>query len=136
MIVLLAMVGYQEFESRVLVPKVTDALCGCRPPPSSVALLVGGKLGGIVGALLALPWAAAVQMFIEELRVDLPGDDTDNSALKQRDCQSGTGVCETKRRRLTGRGRHGGHPNRRPGSGSRRLDRKVPRVPMTDGKKD
>ena len=31
---------------------------------------------------------AAVQMFIEELRVDLPGDDTDDSALKQRDAQA------------------------------------------------
>ena len=87
-IVLLAMVGYQEFESRVLVPKVYGRALRLPSAAIIVALLVGGKLGGIVGALLALPLAAAVQMFIEELRLDLPGDDTDNSALKQRDAKA------------------------------------------------
>jgi hypothetical protein len=82
------MVGYQEFESRVLVPKVYGRALRLPSAAIIVALLVGGKLGGIVGALLALPLAAAVQMFIEELRLDLPGDDTDNSALKQRDAKA------------------------------------------------
>ncbi len=44
--------------------------------PSSVvlfALLAGGTLMGILGALLALPVAATVMMLIEELRVELPG---------------------------------------------------------------
>ncbi|MDD5763437.1 MAG: hypothetical protein PHP88_13160, partial [bacterium] len=38
------------------------------------ALLAGGTLMGIFGALLALPVAATVMMLIEELRVELPGE--------------------------------------------------------------
>jgi hypothetical protein len=34
-----------------------------------IALLVGREAGGIIGALLALPIAAALRMLIEELRV-------------------------------------------------------------------
>jgi hypothetical protein len=39
-----------------------------------VALLAGGTLMGILGVLLALPVAATVVMLIEELRVELPGE--------------------------------------------------------------
>lgn len=65
---------YEEFESRVLVPLVYGR--ALRLPSSVVffSLLVGGVLGGIVGALLALPIAAAVLMLLEELRVDFPGE--------------------------------------------------------------
>jgi putative heme transporter len=65
---------YEEFESRVLVPVVYGR--ALRLPSSVVffSLLVGGSLAGIVGALLALPMAAAVLMLIEELRVELPGE--------------------------------------------------------------
>lgn len=46
-----------------------------------VALLAGGSLAGIIGALLALPFASAMLMLLDELRVQLlgqsqdPGDD-------------------------------------------------------------
>jgi hypothetical protein len=73
-VVLAALLLYEEFESRFLVPLV----CGraLRLPPSVVllALIAGAVLGGIVGALLALPAAAAIVMLIDELRVDLPGE--------------------------------------------------------------
>jgi predicted PurR-regulated permease PerM len=39
-----------------------------------VALLIGGQLLGIVGALLALPIAAGLRVLIEQLRIDLPGE--------------------------------------------------------------
>jgi predicted PurR-regulated permease PerM len=65
---------YEEFESRVLVPLVYGR--ALRLPSSVVffSLLVGGTLGGIVGALLALPIASAVLMLLNELRVELPGE--------------------------------------------------------------
>ena len=72
-IVLLVMFTYGEFESRVLVPRVFGR--AMRLPSSVVlfALLAGGTLMGILGALLALPIAATVMMLIDELRVELPG---------------------------------------------------------------
>jgi predicted PurR-regulated permease PerM len=73
-IVFVLMLAYEEFESRVLVPIVYGR--ALRLPSSVVlfALIVGGTLLGIVGALLALPVAAAILMLIEELRVELPGE--------------------------------------------------------------
>ena len=64
---------YQEIESRLLMPLVYGR--ALRLPSSVVmfALLVGGTLMGIIGALLALPVAAAVVMLLDELRVELPG---------------------------------------------------------------
>jgi predicted PurR-regulated permease PerM len=74
LVVLVLMVAYEEFESRVLIPRIYGR--ALRLPSSVVlfALLAGGTLMGIVGALLALPVAATVMMLVEELRVDLPGE--------------------------------------------------------------
>ncbi len=73
-VVLALMLFYMEFESRVLVPKVYGQ--ALRLPSTVVlfSLLAGGTLMGVTGALLALPFAAAAMMLIEELRVQLPGE--------------------------------------------------------------
>jgi predicted PurR-regulated permease PerM len=71
--VAVAILVYQEFENRLLAPRVYGRMLRLRPVAVIVALLVGGKLMGIVGALLALPIASAILMIIEELRVELPG---------------------------------------------------------------
>lgn len=72
-VVLVLMLAYEEFESRVIVPRIYGR--ALRLPSSVIlfSLLAGSVLLGIVGALLALPVAAAVLMLIEELRVELPG---------------------------------------------------------------
>jgi hypothetical protein len=58
----------------VLVPRIYGR--ALRLPSSVVlfAILAGVTLMGILGALLALPVAATVIMLIEELRVELPGE--------------------------------------------------------------
>ena len=73
-VILVLMLAYEEFESRVLIPRIYGR--ALRLPSSVVlfALLAGGTLMGILGALLALPVAATVMMLIEELRVELPGE--------------------------------------------------------------
>jgi putative heme transporter len=83
-----AMLMYQQFESRVLVPRVYGRALRLSPTAVLLALLVGGKLLGILGALLALPVAAGIRMVLEELRVELPGDDSDDSALRARDARA------------------------------------------------
>jgi len=86
-IVVVAMLAYQEFESRFLVPKIYGH--ALRLPSSVVffALMAGGTLMGLLGALLALPVAATIMMLIEELRVDLPGEQEQaaDSMLRARD---------------------------------------------------
>jgi predicted PurR-regulated permease PerM len=83
-VVLLIMLVYEEFESRVLVPRIYGR--ALRLPSSIVlfALLAGGKVMGILGALLALPVAATVMMLIDELRVELPGKQERVSDVEQR----------------------------------------------------
>jgi predicted PurR-regulated permease PerM len=85
--VLVVLVAYQEFESRILVPRVYGRTLRLPAATVMVALLVGGKLLGILGALLALPFAAAIRMVIEELRYELPGEDLHDTAMRQRDAR-------------------------------------------------
>jgi predicted PurR-regulated permease PerM len=83
-IVFVLLLCYEEFESRALIPLVYGR--ALRLPSSVVffALLVGGTLSGIIGALLALPVAAALLMMVEELRVELPGEEHDTVAQEQK----------------------------------------------------
>jgi predicted PurR-regulated permease PerM len=87
-VVLGALVLYQEFESRVLVPRVYGRVLRLSGTTVILALLVGGTLLGILGALLALPIAAGLRMIVKELRVELPGDNTDDTSLRARDEQA------------------------------------------------
>lgn len=86
-IVLALMLFYEEFESRVIIPRVYGR--ALRLPSSVIllSLLIGGVLMGIVGALLALPVAATVLMLIEELRVELPGQQEQpaDAGIRERD---------------------------------------------------
>lgn len=82
--VLLALGAYQEFENRVLVPRVYGRALRLSPAMVVIALLAGGMLLGVMGALLALPIAAGLQMILAELRVDMPGDDSDDPNARAR----------------------------------------------------
>jgi predicted PurR-regulated permease PerM len=88
--VIILMLCYEEFESRVLIPIVYGR--ALRLPSSVVffALIAGGSLAGITGALLALPVAATILMLIDELRVELPGEQMqlESVQLKKNDARS------------------------------------------------
>jgi predicted PurR-regulated permease PerM len=57
----------QQVENHLLVPKIMQRQVGVSPVTVMVALLLGGSLLGIIGAVLAVPTAAIVQVVIEEL---------------------------------------------------------------------
>ena len=88
LVVLVALFIYQEFESRVLIPKVYGRSLRLAPATVVLALLAGGVLLGVMGALLALPIAAGLQMMVSELRVDLPGDDSADRVADARDART------------------------------------------------
>ena len=56
-----------QLEANVLVPKVMERRVGVSPVAVMVALLVGGALWGIVGAILAIPTAAILSVIVEDL---------------------------------------------------------------------
>jgi predicted PurR-regulated permease PerM len=88
LVVLVALFIYQEFENRILIPKVYGRSLRLAPAAVVLALLAGGLLLGVIGALLALPIAAGLQMMVAELRVDLPGDDSDDRSAQARDAKT------------------------------------------------
>jgi predicted PurR-regulated permease PerM len=57
----------QQFENHVLVPKVMERQVGVSAVMVIIALLIGGNLLGIMGALLAVPTAAIVQVLFTEI---------------------------------------------------------------------
>ena len=88
LVVLVALFIYQEIESRILIPKVYGRALRLAPVTVVLALLAGGLLLGVIGALLALPIAAGLQMMVAELRVDLPGDDSDDRSAQARNAKT------------------------------------------------
>jgi len=59
-----------QLEANILVPKIMERRVGVSPVAVMVALLVGGALWGIIGAVLAIPTAAILSVIIEELAIN------------------------------------------------------------------
>jgi predicted PurR-regulated permease PerM len=64
-IVAVALLAYQQFEDRFLVPRVYGQTMNLPPIVVLIAVLMGGQLLGIAGVLLALPAAAAGRVFLD-----------------------------------------------------------------------
>jgi predicted PurR-regulated permease PerM len=56
-----------QLEANILVPKIMERRVGVSPVAVLVALLIGGALWGLVGAILAIPTAAILSIVVEDL---------------------------------------------------------------------
>jgi predicted PurR-regulated permease PerM len=56
----------QQVENHLLVPKIMERQVGVNAGVVIMALLIGGSLLGIVGAILAVPTAAILQVIFQE----------------------------------------------------------------------
>jgi predicted PurR-regulated permease PerM len=86
-VVIAGVVLYQEVENRLILPRVYGRVLRLPAWLITLALLAGGELMGIVGALLALPVTAGVRMILEELRIELPGAGIIDPGIRERDEQ-------------------------------------------------
>ena len=59
-----------QLEANILVPKIMERRVGVSPVTVIIALLIGGALWGLVGAILAIPTAAILSVIVEELTKD------------------------------------------------------------------
>lgn len=91
---LILLLVYQQVENYLIAPRVMNRAIDLNPATVIIALLIGGSLAGLVGALLALPLAATIKIIVFELLV--PGR---IESLRHE-------VAESQRR--PGRGRRGG----------------------------
>ncbi len=60
----------QQIENHILVPKVMERQVGVSAVVVIIALLIGGSLLGIVGAILAVPTAAILHVLFQEIAPD------------------------------------------------------------------
>jgi predicted PurR-regulated permease PerM len=65
--VLIYFLIYQQVENYVIYPRVMKRSVDVNPAAAIVAVLIGGALLGIVGALLAVPVTAALQLIFREV---------------------------------------------------------------------
>jgi predicted PurR-regulated permease PerM len=59
-----------QFEANILVPKIMERRVGVSPVAVMVALLIGGSLMGVLGAILAIPTAAILAVIVDEFAAD------------------------------------------------------------------
>lgn len=64
--VLILYIVVQLFEFIVLVPKIMQKVVGLSPVTIIIALLIGAKLAGILGIILAIPAAAGIAVLFSE----------------------------------------------------------------------
>lgn len=66
--VIIAVTLIQQLENNLLVPKIMERIVGLNPIVSIIAFLIGAKLFGTVGAIIAIPVAVAATVAMVEWR--------------------------------------------------------------------
>jgi predicted PurR-regulated permease PerM len=72
----------QQLENHILVPKIMSRQVGVSPVTVIISLLLGGALLGVVGALLAVPTAAILQVIAAEIVDNEGAGDTTKTSKK------------------------------------------------------
>jgi len=57
----------QQIESHVITPQIMKKVLGLNPIVVILALIVGAKIGGVLGAILSVPITTAVSVFVNDL---------------------------------------------------------------------
>ncbi len=68
-LVLLVYLVIQQLEGNVLVPKIMSKAVGLNPVIVIIAILIGAKLYGLTGVILAVPLAAVVSVITEDWHI-------------------------------------------------------------------
>jgi predicted PurR-regulated permease PerM len=66
-------IAYRLAEDYLIVPRAMGRTVQVPAIVSLVAVLIGGVLLGIVGALVAIPVAAAIRLLLHEIAIRRPG---------------------------------------------------------------
>lgn len=75
----------QQLENHLLVPKIMQRVIGLNPLITIIAILVGAKIAGILGGILAVPIVTAIQVFLSDI-FEIK-DQKDRDKLRKQICQ-------------------------------------------------
>lgn len=67
LIVIVMFVIFHQIESNLLVPNIMRRAVGLNPLTTILAVIIGAKLAGIVGVVLAVPVATIISLFLTDL---------------------------------------------------------------------
>lgn len=67
LIILVSFIIIQQVENHILVPQIMKKAVGLNPVAVILVLLIGAKLGGVMGTILSIPLATAVGIFIGDI---------------------------------------------------------------------
>jgi predicted PurR-regulated permease PerM len=92
---LIACLVIQQIKDNVLSPRILGNFTGLNPVLIFAALLLGGKIGGLLGVILAIPLTGVVKSILEVLYPDKfsspivggnsrPAVDSEDSALPEK----------------------------------------------------
>ena len=70
LLVLILYIVIQQLENYVVVPRVMSKAVELHPLAVLLALMVGGELMGVLGAVLAVPVTAAISVIVDEMRTE------------------------------------------------------------------
>ena len=76
---------YQQFENSVLQPLVYRRAVNLHPLAVITAILIGSNLLGVLGALVAIPIAAAIQIMLKDIWANRPSSVVDPAGAPARD---------------------------------------------------
>jgi predicted PurR-regulated permease PerM len=65
-VIIIAYILVQQLENNILVPRIMSKVIGLSPIYVIIAILIGNRLLGLGGAMLAVPVAAGLHVFIRE----------------------------------------------------------------------
>ncbi|MFH2104695.1 MAG: AI-2E family transporter [Parcubacteria group bacterium] len=87
--VLILYIVVQQLENHIIVPKVMQRVVGLNPLVTIIVILVGVKVAGILGGILAVPIATAIQVFLSDI-FEIK-DEKDKEKLKDEICKARAG---------------------------------------------
>jgi predicted PurR-regulated permease PerM len=74
-----------QLESQVFYPLVVKKVVGISPILVIIALIVGAKLAGVIGALIAVPLAAAFMEYVNDIEKDKKAEVADRATTAKLD---------------------------------------------------
>lgn len=66
LMVIILYIFVQQIENNLIVPQIMKGVVGLNPIITILVLLIGGRIGGIFGAIIAVPLTAVIYIFLKE----------------------------------------------------------------------
>jgi predicted PurR-regulated permease PerM len=67
LLVLVFYILIQQLENHVMVPQIMKKAVGLNPIVVILVLLIGAKIGGTMGAILSIPVATVINVFLQDV---------------------------------------------------------------------